>query len=204
MFFRKLVARYENVYIYIYIYIYALYLVVVGTVYLILCLQILRFAPQVLFSMLWYFVFPLSTQMHGEWRRTVGSEGHRPGQFNHPRGLALTPDEDFLLVVDCFNRRIAVLLAWDGTWVRQLTGPSGTLENPVGVAVVPSTGEVLVSDGGRDRVIRFRSIVDDTVVGTLGTGRGSGPTEFRCPFGLAVLDSSQTSSVRFVFPSSFG
>ena len=126
--------------------------------------------------------------MQGEWQRTVGSRGDQPGQFNNPRGLALTPDEEFLIVVDGFNRRVAVLRALDGAWVRQLTGPPGTLQNPWGVAVVPSTGEVLVSDIGRNRVIRFRSIEDDTVVGTLGTGQGSGPAEFDCPVGLAVLD----------------
>ena len=126
--------------------------------------------------------------MQGEWQRTVGSRGDQPGQFKYPRGLALTPDEDFLLVADCRNCRVAVLRALDGAWVRQLTGPPGTLQRPFGVAVVPSTGEVLVSDGDRDRVIRFRSIDDDTLVGTLGTGRGSGPTEFNGPFGLAVLD----------------
>ena len=126
--------------------------------------------------------------MQGEWQRTVGSQGDQPGQFNETRGLALTPDEDFLLVVDGGNRRVAVLRALDGAWVRQLTGPPGTLQNPAFVAVVPSTGEVLVSDTIRHRVIRFRSIDDDTVVGTLGTGRGSGPTEFDYPYGLVVLD----------------
>ena len=126
--------------------------------------------------------------MQGEWQRTVGSQGDQSGLFNHPRGLALTPDEDFLLVVDNGNRRVAVLRALDGAWVRQLTGPPGTLQDPLYVAVVPSTGQVLVSDWGYARVIRFRSIDDDTVVGTLGTGRGSGPTEFWCPSGLVVLD----------------
>ncbi len=126
--------------------------------------------------------------MLGEWQHAIGSEGDRPGQFDRPRGLALTPDEEFLLAVDQDNRRVAVLRALDGAWVRQLTGPPGTLQDPFDVAVVPSTGEVLVSDGGRHRVIRFRSIDDDTVVGTLGTGRGSGPTEFKFPCGLAVLD----------------
>ena len=126
--------------------------------------------------------------MQGEWQRTVGSLGDQPGQFICPHGLALTPDEDFLLVADSGNRRVAVLRALDGAWVRQLTGPPGTLQSPDGVAVVPSTGEVLVSDWDRDRVIRFRSIDDDSVVGTLGTGHGSGPTEFDNPSGLAVLD----------------
>ncbi len=132
--------------------------------------------------------------MQGEWQRTVGSQGDQPGQFKYPRCLALTPDEEFLLVADGGNRRVAVLRAFDGAWVRQLTGPPGTLQNPFGVAVVPSTGQVLVSDS-RDSVIRFRSFDDDTVVGTLGTGLGSGPTEFNCPSGLAVLDGVHCPAV---------
>jgi DNA-binding beta-propeller fold protein YncE len=126
--------------------------------------------------------------VQGVWDRTVGSGGSQPGQFDYPRGLALTPDDAFLLVADQGNRRVVVLRATDGAWVRQLTGPPDTLYNPVCVAVVPSTGQVLVVDWVRNQVIQFRSIEDDTVVGTLGTGFGSGPTEFEYPYTLAVLD----------------
>ena len=77
----------------------------------------------------YFFVFP-SCQIQGEWRSTVGSWGDQPGQFNMPRGLALTPDESFLLVADWGNDRVAVLRATDGAWVRQLTGPPGTLLSP--------------------------------------------------------------------------
>jgi len=136
-------------------------------------------------------------QLQGVWDRSVGSRGAQPSQFNCPRGLALTPDDAFLLVADAGNRRVAVLRATDGAWVRQLTGPPGTLQHPVGVSVVPSTGQVLVSDFGRHQVIQFRSIEDDTVVGTLGTGRGSGPTQFQYPNGLAVLDGPCCPAVRF-------
>ncbi len=137
----------------------------------------------------------LSAQVQGEWQHTVGSRGDQPGQFRYPRVLALTPDEDFLLVADGGNRRVAVLRALDGVWVRQLTGPPGTLQDPFGVAVVPSTGQVLVSDYGRHCVIRFRSIDDDTVVGILGTGEGSGPTEFSYPSVLAILDGAHCPAV---------
>jgi hypothetical protein len=138
-------------------------------------------------------------QLQGEWQRTVGSRGNQPGQFDLPRGLALTPDESFLLVVDAGNHRVAVLRATDGTWVRQLTGPPGTLLGPCYVAVVPSTGEVLVSDGGYHQVVRFRSIDNDTVVSTLGTGQGSGPSQFMHPSGLAVLDGCHHPLVSFCF-----
>jgi DNA-binding beta-propeller fold protein YncE len=141
-----------------------------------------------------------SWQFQGVWDRTVGSRGARPGQFNFPRGLALTPDDAFLLVVDRVvvgNRRVVVLRATDGAWVRQLTGPPGTLQNPFGVTVVPSTGQVLVLDFGRNQVVQFQSIKDDTVVGTLGTGQGSSPTQFDAPNGLAVLDGPCCPPVRF-------
>ncbi len=136
--------------------------------------------------------------MQGEWQRTVGSKGDQPGQINNPRGLTLTPDEALLLAVDWGNHCVAVLRTTDGTWVRQLTGPPGTLPNPWDVAVVPSTGEVLVSDVFRNQVVRLRSIDDDTVVGTLGTGYGSGPTQFRFPRGLEVLDGSHRPLVCFI------
>ncbi len=122
------------------------------------------------------------------WDRSVGSLGAQPGQFYNPCGMALTPDDVFLLVADRGNRRVVVLRATDGAWVRQLTGPPGTLHDPFVVAVVPSTGQVLLVDWNRQQVIQFRSIEDDTVVGTLGTGQGSGPTQFQRPSSLAVLD----------------
>ncbi len=133
------------------------------------------------------------------WDRTVGSLGFQPGQFNEPRSLALTPDEAFLLVADAANQRVVVLRATDGAWVCQLTGPPGTLQNSIGVSVVPSTGQVLVSDYGRDQVIQFQSSEDDSVVGTLGTGQGSGPTQFQSPLGLAVLEGPCCPAVRFCF-----
>jgi hypothetical protein len=122
------------------------------------------------------------------WDRTVGIEGAQPGQSYMPCGLALTPNDAFLLVVDPRNQRVVVLRATDGAWVRQLTGPPDTLQIPIGVTVVPSTGQVLVSDVGRHQVIQFRSIEDDTVVGMLGTGLGSGTTQFQRPVCLACLD----------------
>jgi DNA-binding beta-propeller fold protein YncE len=130
------------------------------------------------------------------WHRTV----HGPrGYFNRPCGLALTPADAFLLVAERGSQRVVVLRATDGLGVRGLMGPPGTLQNPVDVSVVPSTGQVLVLDYGRHQVIQFRSIEDDSVVGTLGTGLGSGPTQFQRPFGLAVLDGPCCLPVRLSF-----
>ena len=118
------------------------------------------------FALFYYIYFVLChLQVQGEWQLTVGSQGDQPGQFNSPVGLALSPDDAFLLVADSSNQRVAVLRATDGAWVRALTGPPGTLECPWYVVVVPSTGEVLVSDINLNQVVRFRSIDDDTVAG---------------------------------------
>ena len=133
------------------------------------------------------------------WDRTVGSLGAQVGQFKYPLGLALTPDDAFLLVADTGNYRVVVLRATDGAWVRQLTGPPGTLQTPIGVSVVPSTGQVLVLDWKRNQVIQFQSIEDESVVGTLGTTQGRGPTQFQYPQGLAVLDGPCCLPVRLSF-----
>ncbi len=127
--------------------------------------------------------------MQGQWQLSVGSEGDQPGQFDFLQCLALTPDETYLLVVEGRdNNRLVVLRATDGAWVRHLTGPPNTLDMPNGVAVVPLTGRVLVTNKLR-QVVEFRSIEDDTVTGVFGTGRGDGLTEFDDPFGIVVLDT---------------
>ncbi len=116
----------------------------------------------------------------------------------YPYGLTLTSDDAFLLVADPDQQLVVVLRATDGAWVHQLTGLPGTLQWPIDVAVVPSTGQVLVSDLDRHQVIQFPSIEDDSVVGTLGTGFGSGPTQFRKPRSLAILDGPFCLSVRLL------
>ncbi len=133
--------------------------------------------------------------MQGICEITISSQG----QFNYPRGIALTPDDAFLLVINYGSRPVAVLRASDGTWIRQLTGPPGTLTNPIGVAVVPSTGQVLVVDYSRCLVVQFRSVEDNNSIETLGTGWGSGPTQCNRPYGLAVLDGPGCPPVRYQF-----
>ncbi len=103
--------------------------------------------------------------------------------------LTVTPDETFLLAVE--SAVVLVLRASNGTLVRALTGPPGTLQPGsicTGIAVVPSTGEVLASSGAR--IVRFKSVSDDTVVGTVGEN-----LEWFSPTAIAVVDHS---SVPFV------
>jgi DNA-binding beta-propeller fold protein YncE len=109
-------------------------------------------------------------------------------QFNGLRGLSLTPDETRLLLCDQQNRRVVVAVARDGRSLRSLRGPAGTLTSPWQAIVVPQTGQVLVVDAGRHLVVVFAGVDDDTVVRTLGDGRGSSPRQLDGPCGLAVLD----------------
>ena len=134
-------------------------------------------------------------QVQGRWQQQLGDLGDQHGQFNRPRGLTLTSDESSLLVADSGNHRVQVLRASDGTWLRTLSGPAGTLEEPHGVAVVPSTGEVLVTDIRRNQVVRFKSIDSDTVIDTLGAP-GDGPSQFNNPCDLIILDGPYCPLVR--------
>jgi tripartite motif-containing protein 71 len=86
------------------------------------------------------------------------------------------------------NRGVVVADARDGRSLRSLQGRADTLVAPMQAVVVPQTGQVLVVDVNRCRVVVFAGVDDDTVVRALGDGRGSGPRQLRDPFGLAVLD----------------
>jgi tripartite motif-containing protein 71 len=119
---------------------------------------------------------------------SCGSKGSGLGQFSGLRRLSLTPDETLLLTCDSFNHRVVVADVRDGRSLRSLQGPAGTLDNPTQAVVVPQTGQVLVVDYNRCRVVVFAGVDNDTVVRTLGDGRGQGPRQFKHPFGLAVLD----------------
>ena len=130
--------------------------------------------------------------VNGEFVLAVGSKGAGLGQFGSSEyglsGLSLTPDETRLLVCDTANHRVVVADARDGRSLRELRGPAGTLQSPRNAIVVAQTGQVLVTDSGRCLVVVFAGVDDDTVVRTLGDGRGEGLRQLYLPFGLAVLD----------------
>ncbi len=119
-------------------------------------------------------------QIEGAFVSATGSQGAGLGQFNCPFHLALSPDEKLLLVADWGNRRVAVVDAHDGRFMRTLQGPDGTLQFPSGVAMVPRTGQVLVVDIQRHVVVVFAGVDDDTVVRTIGDGGGAGPRLVSC------------------------
>jgi hypothetical protein len=125
----------------------------------------------------------------------IGEHGQSKGQWGKVAGLSLTPDDQYLLAADIDNKRVAVLRASDGSLIRYLGG-LWVFENPANALVVPSTGEVLVADRLRQKIFRFRSISDDTLIGTLGTGNeGSGVDEFKFPQGMVLLEGRHSPAV---------
>jgi DNA-binding beta-propeller fold protein YncE len=132
-------------------------------------------------------------QIEGEFVSATGSQGAGLGQFDGPRGMALSPDETRLLVADAGNRRVMVVDAHDGRSVRTLQGPAGTLQEPIGVAMVPRTGQVLVTDIQRHVVVVFAGVDDDTAVRTIGDGPGAGPRQLHHPRSVTVLDDGDAA-----------
>jgi hypothetical protein len=129
-------------------------------------------------------------QISGEFILSVGSWGSGVNQYRAPVGMCSAVDPSgnpLLLVCDSLNKRVVVADASDGTFKRAL-GPAGTFYQPEYVAFVPATGQVLVADFISCRVAVFAGVDDNTVVRTLGDGRGPGLLQLYAPSGLAVLD----------------
>jgi DNA-binding beta-propeller fold protein YncE len=123
--------------------------------------------------------------------QSVGSRGSGMDQFDYPRGLALTPDQTQLVVVDRGNHRLVVLDATDGRPVSALTPPAGVIPRPVGVAIVPHTGQVLVTDLERRQVLLFAGLHSTEVIRTFGDGgEGSGDRQLNFPFSAVVVTAA--------------
>jgi tripartite motif-containing protein 71 len=123
--------------------------------------------------------------------QSVGSNSSNAGQFTLPWGLAVTLDQTFLVVCDLGNHQLVVLDATDGRFVRALTPPADVMPNPVGVAIVPHTGQVLVADCARHQVLLFASLHSTEVIRTFGDGgRGNGDRKLNYPSDVAVLTAA--------------
>jgi sugar lactone lactonase YvrE len=131
-------------------------------------------------------------------------------RFNQPHGLALNPDNSLLYVADFSNHRIRQIVIATGV-VTTLAGPTDTpvtgsadgtgtearFNNPIRLAVHPTTGDIYVSDSGNQKI---RKITPAGVVttpygppaGTTTSGATDGvgnAARFFGPFGL-VFDST--------------
>jgi uncharacterized protein (TIGR03663 family) len=144
----------------------------------------------------------------------IGQTGTEPGQFSHPRGLAIAPDGS-LYVADTGNHRIQhltssgeVISVW-GSFADLSKGeaPGGTFNEPWDVAVAPD-GTVYVADTWNHRIQHFTA--DGQFLGMFGHfGQADTPDAFWGPRAVAIDPSgrifvSDTGNKRIVVFDSQG
>ena len=133
---------------------------------------------------------------------TIGSLGSGKGQFDSPRGIALSPDELELYVVDTVNDRISV---WtrpnaNASWTADQTFGNGAgsaqnqFETPLGISMADNGLDFYVADSDNDRIVRWsRSSLSGqwSASETIGQGRGSGPAQLMGPSAVVVSENRQ-------------
>lgn len=118
--------------------------------------------------------------------RRWGSTGSNNGQFDEPRGIAVSRGADRLVyVADCRNDRIQVF-GVDGRFVRSFgskgDGPA-QLHRPTGICL--DGGLLYVAEYYNHR-ISVLSASDGSFVRHIGLGEGSGDGQLNRPTGIAV------------------
>jgi RHS repeat-associated protein len=112
-----------------------------------------------------------------------GIAGSGNGQFNAPRGVAVSPTGQ-IWVADDGNNRVEEFNEEDkylSKFGSKGTG-NGQLDEPKGIDIAAS-GDILVANGADDRVQEFTP--SGTVLATVG-GQGAGNGQFEEPWGIAV------------------
>ena len=117
-------------------------------------------------------------------KKSFGTQGSAPGQFDCPVGVAIDAGGK-IIVADSWNHRIQQLSS-TGKHLRTVgTRGSGPLQfqYPVGIAVHPQTHNVCVTDSDNHRIQVLNS--DLTYSSSFGR-KGSNNGEFNCPCDLAT------------------
>ena len=117
-------------------------------------------------------------------KKSFGTVGSGPGQFNYPRGVAIDTGGN-ILVADWGNDRIQQLSS-TGKHLRTVgTQGSGPLQfsSPLRITVHPGTGKVYVADRSNHRIQVLNS--DLTYSSSFGRN-GSNNGEFNLPFDVAT------------------
>ena len=117
-------------------------------------------------------------------KKSFGTRGSGPGQFNRPHGVAIDTGGHILVVDNCNNR--IHQLSSTGKHLRTVgTKGSGPLQfsGPVGITVHPGTGKVYVTEYSNHRIQVLNS--DLTYFSSFGRN-GSDNGEFSSPYDIAT------------------
>ena len=117
-------------------------------------------------------------------KKSFGTRGSGPGQFDHPEGIAID-NRGNILVADCYNHRIQQFSS-TGKHLRTVgTQGSGPLQflYPRGITVHPHTGKVYVVDNDNHRIQVLNS--DLTYSSSFGR-KGSNNGEFDWPWDVST------------------
>ena len=120
--------------------------------------------------------------------------------FNSPRAVAVIPSSGVIVVADYSNNRIRLVtqagvvttLAGSGSGAfADGTGAAASFNQPHGVAVIPSTGDIVVADTANNRIRLITPLGVVTTLagsnaGTFANGTGTA-ARFQSPHGVAVL-----------------
>lgn len=143
-----------------------------------------------------------------------GVAGSGDSDFDHPIGIAVSPDGLTVWVTDVWNDRVVIWARADASSQWAYSAQFGSfgagndnLNRPYGVSVSPDELTVWVVDSGNQRVVVWTRPDADSTVWTFSTKFGSGGDgdgEFGQPQGVAVLPDGLTAWVSDVAPTSTG
>jgi len=118
-----------------------------------------------------------------------GEQGNQPGQFYHPRGLAIDHDHDRILVADRGTDRIKLWSLSEQSFLPCIGyRGSGDLEfnGPHGIAIDKHHRRIVITDTHNNRLV-FLSSIDLSFLFSVAK-QGSRPGEFRNPSSIAIDD----------------
>ena len=88
----------------------------------------------------------------GAFMRSIGSNGpgNGPGQFYFPQDVCISPNGEYLFIIDLFNNRVQVMRASDGEHVHTIGSAgseNGQFQQTRGICLSPNGRLLFVSDG---------------------------------------------------------
>ena len=134
-------------------------------------------------------VFSCNERDEGSFVSKFGEEGHQPGQFQYPWGLAIDHDHDRILIVDRLNTRVQSWLLSEQSFlscIGRFGSGDGEFYNPQGIAIDKHHHRIIVTDAGNQRLVVL-SPIDSSFLFCV-DNQGSQPGEYNKPSSVAVDD----------------